>query len=210
MLIAGAGGFAIQLFDVLQQLFPEEQIVFYDDTNSDQNKKFLDKYSILHSIDEAEKYFQSTDKRFALGIGNPAHRKLFYEKFIKAGANPSIIISPFTVIGKEQMEIGEGTVILSGSIIESTVKIGKGCLINLHSTVTHGCSIGNFSEISPGVCVSGNCTIGNETLIGTGAIILPKIKVGNNVIVGAGAVVTKDIPDGAIVTGIPAIEKRKF
>ena len=30
------------------------------------------------------------------------------------------------------------------------------------------------------------------------------VKIGNNVIIGAGAVVVKDIPDNAIVVGVPA------
>lgn len=40
--------------------------------------------------------------------------------------------------------------------------------------------------------------------IGAGAIILPGVTVGRNAIVAAGAVVTKDVPDDAIVGGIPA------
>jgi acetyltransferase-like isoleucine patch superfamily enzyme len=40
--------------------------------------------------------------------------------------------------------------------------------------------------------------------IGTSAVLLPGVTVGENAIVGAGAVVTKDVPDNAIVAGVPA------
>jgi acetyltransferase-like isoleucine patch superfamily enzyme len=40
--------------------------------------------------------------------------------------------------------------------------------------------------------------------IGTGAVLLPGVTVGENAIVGAGAVVTEDVPDHAIVAGVPA------
>jgi acetyltransferase-like isoleucine patch superfamily enzyme len=40
--------------------------------------------------------------------------------------------------------------------------------------------------------------------IGTGAVILPGVTVGRGAIVGAGAVVTKDVPDNAVVAGVPA------
>jgi acetyltransferase-like isoleucine patch superfamily enzyme len=40
--------------------------------------------------------------------------------------------------------------------------------------------------------------------IGTGAVLLPGVTVGENAIVGAGAVVTEDVPDNAIVAGVPA------
>ena len=40
--------------------------------------------------------------------------------------------------------------------------------------------------------------------IGTSAVLLPGVTVGENAVVGAGAVVTHDVPDGAIVAGVPA------
>lgn len=40
--------------------------------------------------------------------------------------------------------------------------------------------------------------------IGSGAQICPNVRIGPNAIVGAGAVVTKDVPEGAIVAGVPA------
>ena len=40
--------------------------------------------------------------------------------------------------------------------------------------------------------------------IGTNATILPNVTIGEGAIVGAGAVVTKDVPDYAIVAGVPA------
>ena len=46
--------------------------------------------------------------------------------------------------------------------------------------------------------------IGNDVWIGTNAILFPGIKIGNGAIIGAGAVVNKDVPDYAIVAGIPA------
>lgn len=46
--------------------------------------------------------------------------------------------------------------------------------------------------------------IGNDVWIGTGAIILGNIKIGNGAVVAAGTVVTKDVPDYAVVAGVPA------
>ena len=47
-------------------------------------------------------------------------------------------------------------------------------------------------------------TIGNDVWIGTNVVIMPGITIGNGCIIGAGAVVTKDVPDYAVVGGIPA------
>ncbi len=47
-------------------------------------------------------------------------------------------------------------------------------------------------------------SIGDLSWVGRRAIILPGVTLGRNVIVAAGAVVTKDVPDYAIVGGVPA------
>ncbi|WP_036380966.1 DapH/DapD/GlmU-related protein [Muricauda sp. MAR_2010_75] len=47
-------------------------------------------------------------------------------------------------------------------------------------------------------------TIGNDVWLGANVIITAGCNIGNHVIVAAGAVVTKDVPDYAIVGGVPA------
>jgi acetyltransferase-like isoleucine patch superfamily enzyme len=49
-----------------------------------------------------------------------------------------------------------------------------------------------------------NIIIGNDVWIGMNATILPGVRIGNGVTILAGAVISKDIPDYAIVGGVPA------
>ena len=46
--------------------------------------------------------------------------------------------------------------------------------------------------------------VGRWADIGVNAVLLPGVTVGTGAIVGAGAVVTHDVPDRAIVAGVPA------
>lgn len=46
--------------------------------------------------------------------------------------------------------------------------------------------------------------VGDNCYISTGVTILGPITIGNNVTIAAGAVVNKDVPDNAIVAGVPA------
>lgn len=46
--------------------------------------------------------------------------------------------------------------------------------------------------------------IGDDVWIGTNVIIMPGVNIGSHCIIGAGSVVTKDVPDYAIVGGVPA------
>jgi acetyltransferase-like isoleucine patch superfamily enzyme len=46
--------------------------------------------------------------------------------------------------------------------------------------------------------------IGNNVWIGYGACVLRGVTVGDNAVIGTNAVVTRDVPDNAIVAGVPA------
>jgi acetyltransferase-like isoleucine patch superfamily enzyme len=46
--------------------------------------------------------------------------------------------------------------------------------------------------------------VGNNVWVGYGACILRGVTVGDNAIIGTNAVVTKDVPDNAVVAGVPA------
>lgn len=207
MLITGAKGFAIQLMDACLQEKPGRSLYFYDDINKDCPDQLFGAYPVLKSEAEAGKYFQSIDDGFALGTGNPAIRRMMFEKFIRIGGRPVTVQSPNSIIGKHQIEIGEGCCILTNSVIESTVRIGRGSLINLNVIITHGTSIGAFCEVSPGVQLLGNARIGNQVFIGAGAILLPGVSIGDSAVIGAGAVVNKDVQNGVTVKGIPAKPK---
>jgi len=50
--------------------------------------------------------------------------------------------------------------------------------------------------------------IGNDVWIGAHAVILPGVRIGTGAVVAAGAIVTKDMPEYAVVAGMPAEIKR--
>ena len=52
--------------------------------------------------------------------------------------------------------------------------------------------------------IYGKVLIKKNAWIGMGVTICPGVTIGENAVVGAGAVVTKDVPDNAVVGGVPA------
>lgn len=121
------------------------------------------------------------------------------------------------------MEIGEGSIIYMGLETRSPnhvsigidSSIGHNCVLDGRSGLKIGDHVNLSSEVmiwtlqhdmnDPGFKMSGGpVEIGDYAWVSARAIILPGRKVGRGAVVAAGAVVTKDVPDYAIVGGIPA------
>jgi serine O-acetyltransferase len=104
--------------------------------------------------------------------------------------------------------------VFCGMVIGATAKIGRrlsiehhGCIV-IHGAAVigddcllrHGVTIGNTGPEDP----LGAPVIGSRVQFGAGAKVLGRVRVGNDVIIGANAVVVRDVPDFAIVGGVPA------
>jgi len=204
MLIIGAKGFAKEVLEVAQQLKQLDKLAFYDDVNEDIPEKLFIQFPVLRTTQEASVYFKTIDNHFTIGIGNPILRKKLYDKFKDLGGQFTSTISPLAFIATFDVNIGQGSNVLSGAVFSNGVILGKGCIVYYNSIITHDCSIGDFVEISPSVTLLGRSKIGSYSQIGSHATILPDIKIGTNVIIGAGSVVSKDLPDNCVAVGIPA------
>ena len=86
------------------------------------------------------------------------------------------IVSADAVI-QRKVEIGEGTVIIVGSIIKTGTNIGKHCVINTNSSIGHDCNFSNFSSCGPKVAVGGNVFVGNSAFLGIHSTINHNIKI---------------------------------
>ncbi|WP_373478948.1 acyltransferase [Geminocystis sp.] len=102
----------------------------------------------------------------------------------------------------ERAKISSHSFICEGVILEDEVMIGHGVMFtnDLYPSATN--SDGSLKtdhdwETLPTL-------VKRRASIGSNATILPKITIGENALVGAGAVVTQDVPDYAIVAGVPA------
>ena len=110
---------------------------------------------------------------------------------------------------------------LTGIEIHPGAKIGKNLFID-HGM---GVVIGETSEIGDNVTIYHNATLGgispsinsneqrnvkrhptlkDNVVVGSGAQVLGPIVIGKNAKIGSNAVVTKDVPENAVMIGIPA------
>lgn len=185
MYLYGASGHAKVIIDILKA--NEVDVDGLIDDNPEIND--LLGYPVFHGI---ENLFP-----LIISIGNNNIRRKIAEKLrgeFGIAIHPSALLSPYA-------SVGEGSVIMQGTILQSCVQVGRHCIINTGTSIDHECIIEDYVHVSPHSTLCGNVSVGEGTWVGAGTTIIPGVKIGRWSIIGAGSVVTKDIPDRVLAVG---------
>lgn len=120
---------------------------------------------------------------------------------------------------REDVHVGERTIIGRGVAVENHCRIGARCKLETNAYLCAYSTVGDDCFVAPGVLTSNDNFLGRDPeryqhfkgitverggRLGVGAVCLPGRTVNEEGVVGAGAVLTKDAPARAIVVGIPA------
>lgn len=205
VIIIGGGGHAKVLLDALLKSGIPVAGILDPDTSLHGNR--LLGVQILGG-DELLSDFPPQHYDLVNGVGSiklPHARRMAFIKLKDSGYNFATVVHPSAIIGSE-VELGEGSQIMAGTILQSGCRVGYNTIINTRSSLDHDCSIGSHCHIAPGATLSGGVKIGNGVHIGTGATVIQNISIGNDCLIAAGAVVVSDITEGLQVRGVPAQE----
>jgi len=104
----------------------------------------------------------------------------------------------------DDVRLGEGIQAFPGSIVNDFAVVGDFCILNTNCTIGHECILGTGIHVMSSATLNGLVRVGDYSTIGSDATVFPRITIGTNCYVGAGAVVTKDVPNNAVVVGVPA------
>lgn len=127
---------------------------------------------------------------------------------------------------RDGARLGEGCVIGRGAYVGSGVRMGDNCKLQNYALVYEPAELGDGVFIGPAVVLTNDhnprsvdpegkqkrggdweavgVKIADGASIGARAVCVAPISIGRWAMVAAGAVVTKDVPDFALVVGVPA------
>ena len=127
------------------------------------------------------------------------------KKDIQARIEPGAII-------REQVEIGKNAVIMMGAVINIGAVVGEGTMIDMGAILGGRATVGKNCHIGAGAVLAGviepasavPVVIEDGVLVGANAVVVEGVHVGRNAVVAAGSVVLEDVPENAVVAGVPA------
>ena len=195
VVIIGASGHGKVIADIV--LKSGDLVVGFLDDNPELKEEFIG-FPLLGKVSEADKF---KEYQFVIAIGNADIRERIANKL---DVKWYTAIHPTAVVAGIDVKLGEGTVVMANTAINSNAKIGKHCIINTGAIVEHDNLIGDFVHISVGAKLAGNVTVGRKTWVGIGSQIIQGKNIGEEAMIGAGAVVIDDISGKCTVVGCPA------
>jgi len=136
-------------------------------------------------------------------VGDPSIRSNLVAEIEQTHHNFATLIHPFSWIG-DNVEIGCGSIVYPGCMIDVDVTIGSHVQIHSGTTVGHDSIINDTVTFSPGVNLAGNVDVGEIVYFGINSATIQGLTIGRKVTVGAGATVIEDIESDNTVVGTPA------
>lgn len=100
--------------------------------------------------------------------------------------------------------LGHGTVVLSGSVVNSNAVIGRHVTIQSGALIGHDTTVGDYSFITAHCAIGSSSKIGSGCFIGLQTATNNYLTIGDFAYIGMGSNVIKSVPDRAMVYGNPA------
>jgi sugar O-acyltransferase (sialic acid O-acetyltransferase NeuD family) len=200
LLVIGASGRARVVIDAIEKQGRYIIAGLVDDKPERSTGHLMD-YPLLGGLEALE--HPGVPRRAVVTAGSPRAREAWFVHLENLGFELPAIVHPAALVGRE-VEIGAGTLLLGGAIVNSGTRLGRGVVVESAASIDHDCELADFVVVGSGANVAGGVHVGPRALIGIGASVMHGVEIGPDVLVGASAAVVDAIPAGAAAVGVPA------
>lgn len=198
-IIIGAGTYG----QVYMKYLQDHYIItgFYDDDIALQGN-LIENIRVKGNVQDAIQ--NESDCAVFVPIGNNLIRVKILKEFERKGFDIPSFIHKNTII-HSSVKIWKAVYILPGTNIMPLTEIANYVMISVGSNIIHHTHLEEGVFISNGCNIGANINVRENAYIGMGSTIMTGVRtVGKNSLIGAGAVVIKDVPDNAVMAGVPA------
>lgn len=199
IVLLGCGGHAKSVADAILQGNSYEIAGFID---AMKNEEFVYRgIRVIGCDDDLQALYNMGIHHACICVGYLGHgniRNILYENLKSIGFTLPVIIDPSTVLAAD-VNVGEGSFIGKGAIVNANASIGKMCIINSGAIIEHDCIVDDFSHISVASILCGGVNVGRASFIGANSTVIQEKTIGQNCIIGAGTVVRKNVADYNII-----------
>lgn len=135
------------------------------------------------------------------GDGTP--RRRLYELALSHGLRLVDAIHPSAVVSPSAF-LGPAVTIMAEAVVNAAARLGANVIVNTGAVVEHDCLLGDHVHVATAAALGGDVEVGEGAHVGLGASVREGVRIGAGAVVAAGAVVVADVPEGAVVAGVPA------
>ncbi|MGY5580766.1 acetyltransferase [Vibrio cincinnatiensis] len=204
IVVIGSSGHARVIVDLIRKINEYNIVGFIDDLR--EPGELTLGIPVIGSESDLPNLINQYDiKGCIVAVGDNYTRKKIVDEIKKIAPSLKFFtaIHPSAIIS-EYVNIGQGSVVMAGAVVNSSVTIGEFCIINTRASVDHDCILSDFVSLAPNVALGGFCTIGKLSAVGIGSNLVHNVEIGENCVIGAGALVLSNIEDNVVSYGVPA------
>ncbi len=208
VVIAGAGGLGVELYDYLHEeaLRGGPTVAgFIDDSPG----KVPDGVDVPH-LGPVRQFRPAPGQAVLIAIGAPQTRQEVLSWLLQNGIAVPLYVHDKALISPS-CRLGIGALIFPFTVVSRGAVVEDGVVANVFSGIGHGARVGACSVLSPHAVLNGNTAIGPGCFLGTRATLFPGIRIGAECVVDSHTGVSANTKDRQfITTGAHQITSRRI
>ena len=142
-----------------------------------------------------------------LGTTSPKRQKLVEDIRSRFGITCCTLVHPTAYISPLS-SLANGVFIGAGTLIGAGTELGEHVYVGQQVSVGHDTMVEPYARLQPGCNLGGHVHVGYGATVGMGTSVIQELEIGPGAFIAAGAVIIQNVPERALVAGVPGVFKK--